>query len=100
MAKTKAAPEPNGGAAKTSKTAPKGGKVAKKEAKPKKEKTEPKPRDHIPQNPAALPRLDPSDSQEDATQEDHRVERRRAQKAARGGTGGVSFFLFTDCWLC
>ena len=34
MAKTKAAPEPNGGAAKTSKTAPKGGKVAKKEAKP------------------------------------------------------------------
>ena len=61
MAKTKAAPEPNGGAAKTSKTAPKGGKVAKKE------KTEPKPRDHIPQNPAALPRLDPSDSQEDAT---------------------------------
>ena len=70
MAKTKAAPKPNGGAeknAKTSKTAPKGGKVAKKEAKPKKEKTEPKPRDHIPQNPAALPRLDPSDSQEDAT---------------------------------
>ena len=70
MAKIKAAPEPDGGAkkkAKTSKTAPKGGKVAKKEAKPKKEKTERKPRDHVPQNPVALPRFDPSDSQEGAT---------------------------------